>query len=96
MKRRKDDSGYGENGRRTETPRTVLILGGKNVMSLLYTPRNSSFLNVICTHSSGEELKAKAPARRKMIKLIWSNFQVVGLGHGHSLMTENLKNKRKM
>ena len=65
MKRRKDDSGYEGNGRRTRTLRTVLILGGKDVMSLLYTPRNLGFLNVRCTHSSGEELKAKALPEEK-------------------------------
>ena len=37
MKRRKDDSGYEGNGRRTRTPRTVLILGGEDVMSPLYS-----------------------------------------------------------
>ena len=63
--RRKDDSGYDGNGQRTRTPWTVLILRGKDVMSLLYTPRKFGFLNVWCTHSSGEEVKAKAPPEEK-------------------------------
>ena len=37
---RTDDSKEEENGRRERTPRTVLILGGKNVMSLLFTPKH--------------------------------------------------------
>ena len=64
MKRRKDDSGDEGIGRRRRTPRTVLILGGKDVMSLLYTQK-FGFLNVRCTPSSGEELKAKALPEEK-------------------------------
>ena len=33
---RTDESEEEENGRRERTPRTVLILGGEDVMSLLY------------------------------------------------------------
>ena len=44
---RKYNSGEEENGCRTRTLRTVLILGGKDVISLLYTPKQIPILNVI-------------------------------------------------
>ena len=50
-----------KNGWRTITPRTVLILGGKDVMSLLSTPKQIAILSVIVCGFPGEELKAKAP-----------------------------------
>jgi len=41
-------------------------------------------VDVCHTHSSGEELKAKAPPV-EIMKLIHSKLQVVGLGRGCSL-----------
>ena len=38
----------------------VLILGGEDVMFLLYTPKQFEFFNVIVWGLLGEELKAKA------------------------------------
>ena len=52
------------------------------------------FVNVCCTHSSGEELKAKAPPL-EMIKLIQSKIQAVGLGHGHTCRLGNQAYKGK-
>ena len=48
-----------ENYWRTRTPRAVLILGGKNVMSLLYTPKHIAILNIIVWGLLGEELKCQ-------------------------------------
>ena len=39
----------------------MLILGGKDVMSLLYTPNQIEILNIIVWGILGEELKANAP-----------------------------------
>ena len=44
-------------------------------------------VNLCCTHSSGEELKGKAPPV-KMMKIIQSKLQAVGLGQEHGLRME--------
>ena len=46
-KQSKDDSKREGKLLKERTPRTVLILGGKDVMSLLYTPKQIAILNVI-------------------------------------------------
>ena len=61
MKRRKDYSGYKGNGRRTRTLRTVLILGGEDVTSLLHSPNILVIFKYVLYLFAGEELKAKAP-----------------------------------
>ena len=44
-------------------------------------------VDVCCTYSSGEEIKAKAPPV-KMLEIVQSKFQAVGLGWEHSLTLE--------
>ena len=58
---RTDDSEEEGNGRRTRTLRTVLILGGKHVTSLLQTPNILVIFEYVLYLFVGEELKAKAP-----------------------------------
>ena len=44
----------------------MLILGGKDVMSLLYTPKQFVILNIIVRGILVEELKAKAPPEENL------------------------------
>ena len=47
----------------------VLILGGKDVMSLLYAPNSFAIVNIIVWGLLGEELKCQGPTQRKTWKL---------------------------
>ena len=58
---RTDDSEEEGNGQRERTSRTMLILGGKNVTSLLHTPNTLVIFKYVLYLFAGEELKAKAP-----------------------------------
>ena len=55
---------------RTRTPRTVLILGGNDVMSLLYAPKHFAILNIIVWGLLGEELKCQGATQRNL-KVRW-------------------------
>ena len=58
---RTDDSEEEGNGQRERTSRTMLILGGENVTSLLNTPNILVIFEYVLYLVAGEELKAKAP-----------------------------------
>ena len=66
----------------------VLILGVKDVMSLLYIPKKI-VVYICCTHFFGEELKAKAPPVKVLkIKHVLSS-KIRGLEGGNGLSIGN-------
>ena len=44
----------------------VLILGGNDVMSLIYAPKHFVILNIIVWGILGEELKCQGPTQRNL------------------------------